>query len=172
MSVKELLENLTKEEMKILSQELKSILSVEPKQKRQRKKKNTTVQAIDINEEVPIPTPTRQNKRSRRPKRHTSSHVGTIPARIEPIDTRTPRENLFLKHRKQMAPVSQEELDAIKFDKQVSRKHQPTTRRQKSLIEVECDICNKWFQVSKQLVRTEGQELLYTCNNCQIHQRR
>jgi len=85
------------------------------------------------------------------------------------------RPNLFVEQYRQfVGPPTDEELQAIQFDKEVARKTQPTPRtRPSTIIEAQCDVCGLWFDVPASIARVDSQgNTRFKCNDCQIGGRR
>jgi len=161
--------------------------STEPKPKRKRKKRSEKREKVEedrgrvdrrpqpqqlVQQEAAV-VPSTTIGRSE-PKQTTggNKHGGNAQARIESIDTRTPRENLFLTKFRHLAPATQEERKAQDFDQKIALQMTPSERglRDSGIIEdVQCLVCRRFFDVPAILTHKDMDtgELRFTCNNCQ-----
>ena len=180
VDIKEMLNQLSAEELAALKQVLnEEPEEIKPKKRRSRKEKRTA--SIK---------PTKGKKansgsRTRRKKKKTQQQTQKKYGHQEEIDVAN-SNNLFLTQQsKILGPPTQEERKAIAFDEKVSRKMEPSERiRESALIEVQCLGCGYWFDVHPSCVqrgepkqggrRRRGDKSTsneptyrYTCNDCQ-----
>lgn len=174
VDLKEMLQVLDSEQI----QQLKEILSEdkEPKeetkqpaaQKGRKTKKKTS--GKQTQSQAPHQQIGRKNPRERKGRVKKQHGTREKPTRTEPFQINPDRPNLFLEKQRKLlgGGPTKEELEAKAFDEMVALKHTPTERnRAPGLIEVQCDDCGYWFDVSPTLVRVEGNDTVFKCNDCQ-----
>ncbi len=85
-----------------------------------------------------------------------------------PIDTTTPRQNLFLNFK----PTKKEKTDFTKdslIDNLLSKDLTPTSRnRNPNMIQIECSKCHKSMTINKKIV---GSIERFKCNRCMVRNR-
>lgn len=143
------------------------------KKRRSRSQKKQTEQEQEPLQGEEEETP-RVRKSKRRVKKSTE-HAGTIQASVEQIHIGKRPNNFEVVGGKVVLagknlPETAEERKAKQFDKAVSLKHEPTDRREESMVKAQCQGCGRTEMVSEIfLVRdhdTKGYS--YTCNTCSM----
>ena len=125
-----------------------------------------------------IPSLVRKGKRRRatKPKQQWPSK-GTA-ARVEPINTDTPRPNIFLNSAFQSRWDSTDRKEHNKdkeIDQKLSMNRTPTPRmRESTIVEIDCMDCGGIFEVSTIYIQQDPdtKEWFYRCNQCEVDRER
>lgn len=160
----ELLNNLEPEQLNAL----KSILNDEnkPKPKNNKRRKRSEKKKVEKTQKS---TKGRKEPLNQQNVQGVKGKKKGKQAMVQPFTCDPNRPNLFIERKQSLIgnKPSAEELKAIKFDKVISRKTNPSPREREGLVEVQCSDCELWFDVSpKMVLREPDGTLRYKCDDC------
>jgi len=132
-------------------------------------KKQTAQKPEPIEEKVPRARRAKRKIKRRKVKSHEIQarsepiQIGARPNKFEVVDGKVVLAGKKL-------PETAEERKAKQFDKVISLKHEPTERRDESMIEAQCRDCGKISDVSEKLLiqDPDTREYSYICNSCSM----
>jgi len=142
------------EESRLISKPPESTPESTPKEptsgQRRTRKRGSDLKDFDL-------TKHRENR-----SRGKGSGRSSTPARTEPVNTSTVRENLFFKQGWNNTVNDDREADQrLSGNNQVSRRG-----LRQSIVEAECQKCGDFYEISSKLAVNDGEGYKFTCDRC------